>query len=156
MENDKHRRQFLLSGLAISAGVASGAFSQASLAASPAKQAKDLFTTPNDKQLTDKELTILLSDNTMAGVTHKGSQYMTYLQKGGTAIKEIDDGRKEKGQWKIENNELTLRFPTIASGESFSMMIYRFKQGDLYKGWAPKTHRWTWFIVEQGKASEIS
>ncbi|MCL1127563.1 hypothetical protein [Shewanella surugensis] len=33
------------------------------------------------------------------------------------------------------NNELTLPFPTIADGEKFSMMIYPFKQGDLYKGW---------------------
>ncbi|MCL1127564.1 hypothetical protein [Shewanella surugensis] len=71
--HDIHRRQFIFSNLATSAGVASGAFSQASLASAPEKQAQNLSHHPNDKQLTDKELTTLLSGNTMTGVTHKGS-----------------------------------------------------------------------------------
>ena len=156
MDQPKNRRQFLISSLAVSAGVATGAFSQASLADTPAKQKKDLFMSENDTRIKGQALNTLLSNNTMAGVTHKGSQYMTYLQKGGIAIKEIDDGRKEKGHWSVKNDELMLEFPTIAGGEAFSMIIYRFKQGNLYKGWSPKTHRWTWFIVEPGKATEIT
>ena len=150
MSKKVKRRTFLGNSIVLSSGLAVGAFSAESLAAAPATQSKKMFLQKSDERLDDKELQSLFAADTpisIHGVTYQGSQYTQLLKADGTTVKEIDDGRKEQGKWRIENDELLMNFPSIGGGKPLVLQIYRFDKGNLYRAWSPATGRWSWFAV---------
>lgn len=155
MSKTESRRVFLGNGAVIGAGIALGAFTRASLAATPKVQAENVFLDRSDHRLDEAEIRKLLKGNTMIGVTHRGSEYVAYLGNDGTVDKRIDV-RREVGRWIAKLGALYFQFPTLANGERFGLQIYEYKQGVLYKGWSPDEKRWTWFVVEPGKAKELA
>jgi hypothetical protein len=150
MSKNVKRRTFLGNSIVLSSGLAVGAFSAESLAEAPATQSRKLFLHKSDKRLHNKELRSLFNADapiSLQGITYKGSQFTQLMKADGTIVKEMDDGRKEKGQWSIKKDELVMKFPTIAGGEQIPLQIYRFKKGNLYKAWSPSTGRWSWFVI---------
>ena len=150
MSKNLRRRTFLGNSLVLSSGLAVGAFSAESLAAAPQTQSKKMFLDDSDQRLDGKELQSLFKKDapvSIHGVTYKGSQYTQVINADGTTVKEIDDGRKEDGKWRIEDDELVMHFPSIGGGERLVLQSYRFNRGNLYNAWSPKTGRWSWFAV---------
>jgi hypothetical protein len=151
----KDRRGFLATSTVISAGITLGAFTRTSLAAQPKTMAESTFVDRSDKRLDDAEIKELLTDRTLMGVTYKGQEFLAYLDADGKIDKMVGD-RRETGDWKVVDGELVMQFPTLAGGEQFSLQLYQYKNGVLYKGWSPGQQRWMWFVSEPGKAQELA
>lgn len=155
MSNASSRRTFIGTGAAISAGVALGAFTRASLAKQPRTMTQSAFLDRSDRRLNDAQIRRLLVGNSMFGVTHKGHEYVAYIDEDGSVDKMVGD-RRETGRWAIRDGKLYLKFPTLASGEEFALELYKYRLEALYKGYSPKERRWTWFVTERGKAKELA
>jgi len=155
MTNTTKRRDFLQLGTVISAGLAAGAFTTASLAAQPKTMSKDSFLGRFDTRLGTDEIRQLMVGNTMEGVTFKGQEYIAFVNEDGTVDKMVGD-RRETGTWEIKDNGIAFQFPTLANGGRFFLEIYHHKNGELYKGWSVDENRWVWFVTEPGKASELA
>ena len=155
MSNSNSRRTFLGTGAVISAGIALGAFTKASLAKQPRTMTQSAFLQRSDRRLDDDEMRLMLVGNTMMGVTYKGDEYLAFLDADGSVDKLIGD-RRETGQWKIQDRLLVMKFPTLAGGAEFSLKLYKYRLTALYKGYSPTESRWTWFVIEPGKAKELA
>jgi hypothetical protein len=155
MSNSRSRRTFIGAGAAISAGIALGAFTKASLAKQPRTMTQNAFLQRSDRRLDDTQTRLLLAGNSMIGVTHKGAEYVAYLAKDGSVDKLIGN-RRETGRWKIRDGMLFMKFPTLANGKEFGLKLYKYRLTALYKGYSPNESRWTWFVTEPGKAKELA
>lgn len=154
MAADQERRQFIGTGAAITAGLALGAFSRESLAADPKNLSAETFIGRYDSRLDDTGVRKLIAGQTIMGVTYKGSEYLAYFDPNGTVDKMIDV-RRDQGRWSVQDRRLGFDFPKLAGGKPFALEIYRYRNGVLHKGWSPQEKRWTWFVVEPGKAKEF-
>lgn len=151
MGSDDSRRTFLGTGTALATGLALGVFTKSSLAAEPKTKAAKAFLRRADRRLDAAAIRNLVVGKTMMGVTYKGAEYLAYFSPDGTVDKMVDV-RREKGRWTIVDDTLAFKFPTLGGGAPFSLQVHRHPSGRIHKAWSPTDARWTWFIVEAGKA----
>lgn len=155
MISDDSRRKFLGTTSVIATGLALGAFTKSSLAADPKNIPADVFVKRADRLLGAAAIRDLVAGKTMIGITHKGGEFLAYFDSDGTVAKMVDV-RREKGRWQITQNNLAFKFPTLGGGAPFSLQIHQHPTGPLYKAWSPTDQRWAWFVVEPGRAKELT
>jgi hypothetical protein len=110
-----------------------------------------LLQNPRLRKLTGTEIRRLAVGNSIYGILHDGQQYAVHFFPQHECPVLLDDNRRGIGIWNLKDDLITAQFPTIANAETVSLECYRIQQLELYFCHDPRSHRFSWVFVTEGR-----